>query len=59
MDNMIKYAKIHGVTWYICRDCGHKERVKREVCPLCGNKPGRRNPELEALLKIFEMEKSK
>jgi len=37
MDNMIPFAVIHGRQWYICRDCGHKEMKKYDICPVCKN----------------------
>ena len=37
MDNMIPFAVISGRQWYICRDCGHKEQTKCEICPVCKN----------------------
>lgn len=50
MDNFIKYCVIHGQTWYICIDCGHKERKKYNFCPVCKNTERSKSKELQAVI---------
>ena len=46
MDNMAYFfTDKYGRTWYICRDCGHKEQYKPHFCPVCRNT--QRNPNKE------------
>lgn len=40
MENSIFYCRSRGCDWYMCIDCGHKERGKFLVCPVCKNNPG-------------------
>lgn len=38
MDNMIYYfTDRYGKKWYMCKDCGHKEKQYMLKCPVCHN----------------------
>ena len=51
MDNFIRFfTDSKGCTWYICVDCGNKERKKYNFCPVCKNTERNPNKELQALI---------
>lgn len=49
MENSVFYCTERGKDWYMCTDCGNKERFRFLVCPVCENKPG--NVELQKAVK--------
>lgn len=51
--NMVKYAYINHVQWYICIDCGNKERKQYNYCPVCKNTERNPNKELRNVLDLF------
>lgn len=38
MENCIFYCKTKDSEWYMCTDCGYKERFRFLVCPVCENR---------------------
>ena len=56
MDNLIRYCTdSRGLTWYICKDCGNKERTKWRYCPVCKNEHPQSNPDLKAILDVIAL----
>ena len=45
MENCIYYCQTKDSNWYMCIDCGYKERFRFLVCPVCQNRAG--NAELQ------------